>query len=65
MPNTKKELNFEQALTKLQNLVSKLEGGDLSLEQSVSLFEQGMELTATCNNALTAAEQKVQILLEA
>jgi len=59
-----KTAKFEKSLQQLQDLVNKLESGELSLEQSVSTFEKGMELAKNCSDALTAAEQKVQILLE-
>jgi exodeoxyribonuclease VII small subunit len=60
----KKSTDFEQSLSDLQSLVERLESGELSLEDSLSTFEQGIRLTRECQNALTQAEQKVQILLE-
>ncbi|MBS7690860.1 exodeoxyribonuclease VII small subunit [Pseudomonas lalucatii] len=60
----KAALDFEQSLTDLQNLVERLESGELSLEDSLTAFEQGIRLTRDCQAALTQAEQKVQILLE-
>lgn len=60
----KAALDFEQSLTDLQNLVERLENGELSLEDSLSAFEQGIGLTRDCQAALSQAEQKVQILLE-
>ena len=56
--------DFEQSLADLQTLVERLENGELSLEDSLSAFEQGIGLTRECQAALTHAEQKVQILLE-
>ena len=64
MARKKVALDFEQSLTDLQSLVERLENGELSLEESLSAFEQGFRLTRDCQAALTQAEQKVQILLE-
>ena len=60
----KKTLDFEQSLTELQTLVERLESGELSLEESLGAFEQGIRLTRECQTSLSQAEQKVQILLE-
>ena len=60
----KAALDFEQSLTDLQNLVERLENGELSLEDSLTAFEQGGRLTRDCQAALAQAEQKVQILME-
>jgi exodeoxyribonuclease VII small subunit len=60
----KAALNFEQSLTDLQTLVERLENGELSLEESLTAFEQGVRLTRDCQTALAQAEQKVQILME-
>jgi exodeoxyribonuclease VII small subunit len=60
----KAALDFEQSLTDLQNLVERLENGELSLEDSLTAFEQGVRLTRDCQAALARAEQKVQILME-
>lgn len=57
-------VNFEKTLDKLGNIVNKMENGDLSLEQSLNLFEEGITLTRDCHAALKNAEQKVQILIE-
>ncbi|WP_257295092.1 exodeoxyribonuclease VII small subunit [Endozoicomonas sp. YOMI1] len=54
---------FEQSLAELETLVQKMESGDLSLEESLKAFEQGIKLTRGCQKALTDAEQKVQKLL--
>ena len=64
MARKKASLDFEQSLTDLQSLVERLENGELSLEDSLSAFEQGIGLTRDCQAALSQAEQKVQILLE-
>lgn len=57
-------INFEKTLGELEALVEKMEQGDLSLEESLKCFERGIVLTKSCQQALAAAEQKVQILLE-
>lgn len=64
MARKKAPLDFEQSLADLQALVERLEGGELSLEDSLTAFEQGIRLTRDCQAALTQAEQKVQILME-
>jgi exodeoxyribonuclease VII small subunit len=51
--------SFEQALTELEERVRRLEGGDLSLEDSLGLFEEGIALTRECNEKLDAADQKL------
>lgn len=55
--------DFEKALNELEQLVEKMEEGDLSLEESLKQFERGIALTRACQQALQSAEQKVQILL--
>lgn len=55
---------FEQALQQLETLVQQMEGGSLTLEQSLQAFEQGVALTRQCQQALSQAEQRVQVLLE-
>ena len=57
------EFNFEEALQELERLVSSMEEGELSLEDSMKAFEKGIKLTRECQTALLKAEQKVQILL--
>lgn len=61
---TTKTPDFETALTELEALVEKMEQGELSLDESLQQFERGVQLTRSCQQALKAAEQKVQILLE-
>lgn len=55
-------LSFEEALNELESLVEKMEGDEISLEDSLKSFERGVVLTRTCQEALKSAEQKVQIL---
>jgi exodeoxyribonuclease VII small subunit len=57
------KFNFEESLTNLENLVEAMEAGDLSLEEALKAFEQGIKLTRECQQALEQAEQKVQVLL--
>ena len=60
----KKNINLEKSLADLEALVAELEGGELSLEDAMKKFEQGIKLTRTCQNILKDAEQKVEILLK-
>ncbi len=53
---------FEDALNKLEKIVSELEEGDLPLEESLKLFEEGIRLSRFCNQKLDEAEKKVEIL---
>jgi exodeoxyribonuclease VII small subunit len=55
---------FEQSLKKLETIVEKLEKGDLALEESLKLFEEGVGLSAACKQELEAAEGKVQMLVK-
>ncbi len=55
---------FEESLKKLDEIVSALEGGNLPLEDSIKLFEQGVQLSGACKQELETAEGKVQILLK-
>lgn len=64
MARKKATPDFEQSLADLQALVERLESGELSLEDSLNAFEQGIRLTRECQGALSQAEQKVQMLLE-
>ena len=57
-------VDFENALKELEALVEKMEQGDIRLEESLQHFERGIQLTRQCHQALQAAEQKVQVLLE-
>lgn len=57
-------ISIEDTLTQLEALVEKMETGELSLEDSLSAFEQGIALTKHCQTALKAAEDKVQSLIK-
>lgn len=63
MPREKKE-KFEDALEKLEKIVTQLEEGDISLEESLKLFEEGIRLSRFCNQKLDEAEKRVEILLK-
>lgn len=62
-PAAAEKFDFEGALAELEQLVEQMEQGELSLEESLQQFERGIALTRACQQALQAAEQKVQILL--
>ncbi|RRJ83608.1 exodeoxyribonuclease VII small subunit [Aestuariirhabdus litorea] len=64
MAKKKPGFAFEQSLAELEALVEKMESGELSLEQSLQAFEQGVTLTRECQQALTQAQQKVELLVE-
>lgn len=57
-----KKLNFEQSLSRLEEIVDKLEGGELALSDSMKLFEEGAGLVVACTKMLDDAEQKVSVL---
>lgn len=60
----KEDLNFEETMNKLEQIAKELENGDLTLEQSVSKFEEGMKLSKTCSDLLENAEKRITILLK-
>ena len=64
MARTRKKIDFEEKLKGLEDIVQQLEDGELSLEESLSAFEQGVKLTRECQTALDTARQKVQMLTE-
>jgi exodeoxyribonuclease VII small subunit len=55
---------FEQSLKKLESIVDQLEKGDLALDESLKLFEEGVNLSTACQQELDAAEGKVQMLIK-
>ena len=57
-----KELKFEDGLKRLEEIVAKLESGNLSLDDSLKLFEEGVKLVRFCNERLAEAQQKVELL---
>ncbi len=58
------EMSFEESLVELEGIVDKLEKGQLSLDESLMLFEKGIKLVRECNNKLKSAQQKVEQLIE-
>jgi exodeoxyribonuclease VII small subunit len=56
--------SFEEQLKALEAVVERLERGELSLEESVRLFEEGVKLSDSCKKELEAAEGKIQVLVE-
>jgi exodeoxyribonuclease VII small subunit len=56
--------SFEEQLTALESVVERLERGELSLEESVKLFEEGVKLSDACKKELEAAEGKIQLLTQ-
>ena len=64
MGNTKKTLTFEEAMQKLEASVSSLESGKLTLDEALSVFEEGITLVKQCRKELDCAEQKMEILLK-
>lgn len=64
MAARKKAVDFEKALSELEVLVSTMEKGDMSLEESLKAFEAGIKLTRDCQAKLSEAEQKVEMLIE-
>jgi exodeoxyribonuclease VII small subunit len=60
----KTTFHFEESLAELESLVERMESGEMSLEDSLKAFEQGIKYTRDCQNALAKAEQKVQLLLQ-
>lgn len=59
----KKEVKFEEALERLENIVASLENGEAPLDESLALFEEGVKLVKLCNNKLESAEEAVKQLI--
>ena len=59
-----KELKFEGALERLEEIVRKLEEGEIPLEESLKLFEEGVKLSRLCDQKLQAAERRIEILMK-
>ena len=57
-------IKFEKALTRLETIVTELEAGELSLDESLRIFEEGVKLSKTCLKMLDDAERKVEILVQ-
>ncbi len=58
------EKSFEASLAELEGIVEQLEAGDLPLERSLELFEQGVKLSRECQKRLDTAERKVEVLMK-
>ena len=58
------EENFEELISKLEDITNKLESDKLSLDESVELFEEGMKISKKCNEKLEDAEKRITILLK-
>ncbi len=58
------ELTFEQAIAELEEIVKKLEKGELTLDESISCFRRGVELTKYCSKKLDEAERSITMLIE-
>lgn len=54
---------FEQSISELEEIVAKLETGDVTLDESLELFEQGIKLSKSCQKMLDTAEKKVSVLM--
>ena len=60
----KKDKRFEEALDELEKVVERLESGELSLEDSLAAFEDGVKLVRYCNQKLTEVEKKIELLVK-
>ena len=58
------KLSFEEAIEKLEEIVSQLENGDVPLESAIDLYQQGMKLSQLCSQKLQQVEKKIEILME-
>jgi exodeoxyribonuclease VII small subunit len=64
MAARKKDMNFEGAMERLEQIVGNMESQDLSLEESIKIFQEGMELIAACNKKLDEAERKISVIVK-
>ena len=60
----KEKKKFEEAVQELENVVEQLESGELSLEESLTAFENGVRLVKFCNQRLTEVERKIELLVK-
>lgn len=60
----KEEINFEETIKQLEEIATQLEKGNLTLDESVEKFEQGMKLSKQCSKTLEEAEKRITILLK-
>ncbi|QHS22715.1 exodeoxyribonuclease VII small subunit [Virgibacillus sp. MSP4-1] len=61
--NEKQEISFEDAVEKLENIVEKLEEGDVPLEKAIEYYQEGMKLSKFCNDKLTKVEKQMEQIL--
>ena len=59
-----KDMNFEEAMAKLDSEVKRLESGNMTLDESIAAYEEAIKLIRTCNEKLESAERRVRILTE-
>lgn len=64
-PNTAEDLSFEEALEKVEDLIDRIEGGEIGLEQSIEAYEEGAKLLARCRGVLERVEQRIEQLSQA
>lgn len=64
MPTENEQMSFEEAMEKLEEIVSRLESGDVQLEQAIELFQEGMRLSHLCGTKLEQVERKIEMLVE-
>lgn len=60
----KEELSFEQSISQLETIVENLEGGNLTLDESIEMFQRGIELSNICSKKLDNAERKITMLIK-
>ena len=60
---SKKDINFEDAISKLNEIAEELESGNLSLDESMAKFEEGMKLSKSCKEMIDTAEKKITMLI--
>lgn len=59
-----KQLGFEAAMSRLETIVTEMEGGELSLEKMITRFEEGQNLIKSCSKTLNEVEQKIEVLVK-
>ena len=64
MTTRKKPKDFESAVERLEEITDKLEAGDVSLEESIKLYTEGLEIAGVCDKKLAATEKKIKIIQE-
>lgn len=59
-----KKKNFEESIKRLEEIVEKLDSGELSLDDSLKIFEEGIELSKFCSDKLNQAEKRIKTLMK-